>query len=76
MSQSPHVTQMEYLVLTKMFLTQTSNAKTPISRVLTRQFEDSQPSSDKIGSKNEDPPKINRLILMENQASEALGYQE
>ena len=41
---------------------QTSNAKTPISRVLTTQFEGLSTRSEKFGSKHEDPPKINRLI--------------
>ena len=45
---------------------QTSNAKAPIPTVLTMQFEDSQPRSDKIGTKIEDPPKRNRLIVIEN----------
>ena len=35
----------------------TSNAKPPIHRVLTMQFEDPQPRSDKFGSNNEDPLK-------------------
>ena len=55
---------------------QTSNANAPFSRVLTMQFEDSQPMSLKICSKNKDPPKRNRLIRIKKQKCYVDGQRQ